>query len=131
MAKFYLVYQITNKLNGMIYVGAHQTNRIEDGYMGSGTALKKAQFRDGKENFERIILHRAPDRETMYKLEEAIVSDAFIARKDTYNLVNGGDDPDLTRSKTRVNGRKKLGIHTVKYKIQALHYPNKGKKTYG
>ena len=30
--RHYLVYQITNKLNNMIYIGIHVTNNINDSY---------------------------------------------------------------------------------------------------
>ncbi len=38
---FYLIYQITNKLNGKIYYGAHQTNIKDDGYMGLESILNQ------------------------------------------------------------------------------------------
>ena len=42
MSKFHYVYEITNKLNGKIYVGKHSTTNLHDGYMGSGSILKDA-----------------------------------------------------------------------------------------
>lgn len=53
----HLVYQTTNKLNNKIYIGVHSTKNINDGYLGSGTALKKAVKKYGKQNFKRIILN--------------------------------------------------------------------------
>lgn len=43
----YLVYKITNKLNGMIYIGKHQTRNMMDAYMGSGTYLRRALAKYG------------------------------------------------------------------------------------
>ena len=40
--KNYTVYQITNKVNGMIYVGVHVTGEPNDFYLGSGTNIIKA-----------------------------------------------------------------------------------------
>lgn len=41
--KKYTVYKILNVLNCKIYIGVHETYNINDKYMGSGYALKRAQ----------------------------------------------------------------------------------------
>lgn len=87
----YLIYKITNKLNGKIYIGKHQTENLNDGYMGSGALIKNAIKKYGVENFTKEILFDVYGKDLMDFLEEAIVDDAFVARKDTYNLKVGGE----------------------------------------
>jgi len=89
---FYTVYKITNKVNGKIYIGTHQTNDLDDGYMGSGTYLKKVQETIGIEHFDKEILKICDSASEMYEMEFNIVDDSFINRHDTYNLVPGGGE---------------------------------------
>jgi hypothetical protein len=87
---FYYLYQITNKLNGMIYIGIHKTKNLDDGYMGSGSYLKNAKLKYGIENFEKTILAHFSSDEELLKAEADLVSEEFISREDVYNLVRGG-----------------------------------------
>lgn len=87
---YYCLYQITNLVNGKIYVGAHKTNDLEDGYLGSGKAIRAAIQKYGKENFRKTILEITEDETQMYLREAEIVTELFVKRDDTYNLVPGG-----------------------------------------
>ena len=49
--KFYLIYKTTNNINGMWYIGQHQTDNIHDDYTGSGIALREDIKKFGKNNF--------------------------------------------------------------------------------
>lgn len=88
--KHYLIYQIRNKLNGMIYIGQHQTENVDDGYMGSGLRIQYAINKYGIENFEKTILFECNSEEEMNQKEAEIVNEDFIARDDVYNIVPGG-----------------------------------------
>lgn len=88
--KYYYLYQITNLLNGKIYIGAHRTNNLDDEYMGSGKYLKNSQNKHGVENFKREILEFFESEKDMFSREIEYVTAEFVLRKDTYNLLEGG-----------------------------------------
>jgi hypothetical protein len=88
--KYHIVYQTTNITNNNIYIGAHSTNIIDDGYIGSGKLLKRAIIKYGKSNFERIVLFNFSTPEEMFEKEKAIVTEEFISSSSVYNIVTGG-----------------------------------------
>lgn len=88
--KKYIIYKITNKLNGYIYIGAHITKNINDKYMGSGSNIKKAIKEFGIDNFKKDILFIYDNKDEMLLKESEIVDRNFIRRIDTYNISLGG-----------------------------------------
>jgi len=88
--KHNLIYQITNLVNGKIYIGRHITNKVDDGYMGSGNEIQKAQSKYGIENFQREILFDFNNAQDMIDKENELLSEEFVKRKDVYNIVVGG-----------------------------------------
>lgn len=93
--KHYLVYKTTCLLNGKIYIGQHQTYELDDGYIGSGIALQKAIDQFGRENFKREILFDFDNFEDMDNKERELVTEEFVNREDTYNLMVGGQGYDF------------------------------------
>lgn len=87
---FYLIYKITNLLNGMIYIGKHYTTDINDSYMGSSAWLKASIKKHGIENFKKEILFIFDNETDMNNKERELVNKEFVERKDTYNLNEGG-----------------------------------------
>jgi len=83
----YLVYQITNVLNGKTYIGCHKTIDKDDGYMGSGTILRRAIKKHGVENFRKEILFEASSSEEMFTKEKELV----VLGPQSYNLKRGGE----------------------------------------
>ena len=93
--KHYLVYKTTNLVNGKIYIGQHQTYDLNDGYIGSGIELQKAIEKFGRENFKREILFDFDNFTDMDNKERELVTEEFVNREDTYNLMVGGQGYDF------------------------------------
>ena len=87
---FYTIYKITNLLDGKIYIGKHQTQDLNDGYMGSGKHLKRAQAKHGIENFKKEILFQFDNEAEMNAKESELVTKEFCLQENTYNLCPGG-----------------------------------------
>lgn len=87
---FYLVYKTTNLIDGKYYIGCHQTDSLEDGYIGSGKHLKRAIKKYGKDNFKREIIHQTSSKEEMFEVEKTLVSESLVNDPMSYNLKIGG-----------------------------------------
>jgi group I intron endonuclease len=87
---YYLVYKITNNINGKIYIGKHKTEILNDGYMGSGKLIKKAIAKYGIKNFSKDILFQFDNEEDMNEKESELVSQDFIDEDSNYNMRTGG-----------------------------------------
>lgn len=126
--KHYLIYQIRNKLNGMIYIGQHQTENIDDGYMGSGIRIVRAIEKYGIENFEKTILFDYDNFNAMNAKEIEIVNEDFIARDDVYNLIPGGSSWDsVNASGSNMNGNwKSLTQHCRDIFEKTGKWPHEG-----
>lgn len=87
---YYLLYEITNLVNGKTYIGQHTTENVDDGYMGSGKAIMGAIKKYGKENFKKEILLYAKNEVALNFFERGLVTPEFCALKTNYNLREGG-----------------------------------------
>ncbi|AKU44804.1 homing endonuclease [Klebsiella phage Miro] len=110
----HIIYKITNTINNKIYVGAHSTEDINDSYMGSGIAIKKAQKKYGMKHFIKEILHVFDTREEMYEKEREIVDIEFINRPDTYNAGIGGKGAPMALIGWSDEQRKLISENTSK-----------------
>lgn len=84
------IYITTCIPNGKIYVGRHEYDHRDNYYLGSGTLLRKAINKYGKNNFKRKILREC------YSLHELRIWEHFYIKKYKsqdksigYNIANG------------------------------------------
>jgi hypothetical protein len=99
--RHYIVYETKNLENGMIYIGIHETDNLEDSYLGSGKRLKRAIKYYGKQFFKRRILHVFETRLEASEKERELVNEKFVERDDTYNIMLGGDGFNHTKERLR------------------------------
>lgn len=93
---YHYFYRIDNMNNGKFYYGIH-SQRIDsgkkpedDGYMGSGIELKKAQNEEGIENFKKTVVKTFSTRDEARLEEMMIVDEDIIEDPMCYNLALGG-----------------------------------------
>jgi hypothetical protein len=112
---YYYLYEVTNLVNGRTYIGQHITDNLEDGYLGSGKALKSAIKKYGRDKFKKEILLFARNEKALNILEMMAVTPEFCALKSNYNMKEGGNsgrpNPEI-REKMR---QKKLGARNHNY----------------
>lgn len=97
--KYNFVYKTTNIINGKIYIGVHSTDKLDDGYLGSGYAIKDAIKKYGKENFYREIIKFFNTRSEAFDYEKQLVDESFIKLNDNYNLDLGGTGCNMIKIK--------------------------------
>jgi len=84
---FYIIYKTTNQINGKFYIGKHQTNDLNDGYLGSGTLLKRAIQKHGRQNFKKEILHVFDNEEEIRKVKKYAPHAGMVLRIKVPRLV--------------------------------------------
>ena len=109
------IYKITNLLDQKIYVGVHKTETLDDGYMGSGSVIKRAIKKYGMENFRKDILEFFDSYEQALNREAEIVTDEFLLREDVYNIRRGGQGGWDYINKNSLNSYDKTGENNPFY----------------
>lgn len=88
--EFHFIYKTTNLINGKYYIGMHSTNCLKDGYLGSGTYLRRSIKKYGRNNFQIEILSFCKDREELIEKEKELVHEGLVEDPSCMNLRLGG-----------------------------------------
>jgi hypothetical protein len=84
------IYKTTNLKNGKFYVGMHSTDNLNDGYLGSGTRLRRSIRRNGIENFKIEYLEFFDNRTDLTNREKELVNEELLKDPMCMNLKPGG-----------------------------------------
>ena len=141
----HFVYLTTNLINEKQYIGDHSTDNLNDGYLGSGIALKNSVKKYGKKNFKNEILDFFDTKKEAFDAQERWINEFNSLIPMGYNISPKGglgipgclSEKSLKRMRDNVSkankGRrshrkgKKLSSDHIK-NISKNHFnPNKGK----
>jgi hypothetical protein len=89
--KYHYIYKITCNVTNRYYIGMHSTDKLEDGYMGSGKRLWFSINYHGKDNHLKEILEFLPDRISLKEREKELVNKELLIDKLCMNLKEGGE----------------------------------------
>ena len=98
----YIIYKTTNLINKKTYIGIHQTEKLDDGYLGSGLAMKRAIKKYGKENFKREILEFCLSYSELIEKEKFYVNEEWVNLENNYNLKTGGQSSGLLSEESKL-----------------------------
>lgn len=93
--KYNFIYKTTNIINNKFYIGRHSTNNLKDGYIGSGTLLKRAIKKYGIETFIFEILYYCDNFKKLVLLKKQIVNKELLKDDLCINICEGGLNPIL------------------------------------
>ena len=93
--KYHYFYKITNTINNYFYYGVHNTDNLNDGYMGSGTRLHRAYKKYGIENFTKEILKYFNTVKEAFDYEAEVVTENLVNDETCYNCIIGGKGVNL------------------------------------
>ena len=106
--RFHFIYKTTNLINGRYYLGMHSTNRLDDGYLGSGKRLYYELNKYGRDNFKFEILEQFNSREELVQAEINLITEQDLKNPNCLNLKSGGEGGFSEES--RIKGRVAANI---------------------
>jgi group I intron endonuclease len=128
---YYIIYKTVNKINGKFYIGKHQTNDLNDGYMGSGINLKRAIKKYGIENFSREVLYIYDNSVDIENKECELITEEMCSSTECYNIALGGQGGNLGSEVNQklgkimslvLTGKPKSNSHREALRVSHLDY---------
>jgi hypothetical protein len=88
---YHFIYKTINTINNKFYIGMHSTDKLNDGYVGSGTRLWYSINKYGKENHKLLILEFHPTRILLKERERELINDNQLKDPMCMNCKRGGE----------------------------------------
>lgn len=88
---FYTIYRTTNLITGQYYIGKHQTENPNDGYLGSGKWILAAIKKYGRRSFQKQVLFVFDTELQMNLKEKELITQEVVDDTTSYNLGVGGE----------------------------------------
>lgn len=89
--RYHFTYKTVNYINGRYYLGMHSTNRLADGYLGSGKRLYYELKKYGRDNFKIEILKQFNSREELVQAEINLITEQDLKNPNCLNCKPGGE----------------------------------------
>lgn len=121
--KYNYIYKTTCNVTKKYYIGMHSTDKLDDGYMGSGKRLWFSMNYHGKENHTKEILEYCDTREELKKREAEIVDEQLLTEDLCMNLMVGGTGGREFTDEERKKGWK---ITNEKHKDKLSEWASRG-----
>ena len=84
------LYKTTCLVTKRYYIGIHSTNKLDDGYMGSGKRLRYSIRKYGIDNHKKEILEFFNSRDLLVEAEKKAITVEMLADNNCMNIVEGG-----------------------------------------
>ena len=118
------IYLTSNDINSILYIGKRQKPRFEKCYRGSGTHLKLAMSKYGKEHFHTVMLEACEKKEDLNPAERKWIKYYREQGAELYNISEVGDgcnmidwaaSPELKQRMRERNRDTHLKMHGKTY----------------
>lgn len=110
---YHYIYKTTCIVTGKFYFGMHSSDRLDDGYKGSGKILNRSIKKYGIAAHITEIISYHPDRKTLKQAERAIITESLLKNPSCMNLKIGGEgggQKGVTRSSATIERMRKARL---------------------